>query len=100
MEAFTFNEDGTKVDDMLAQSISYFEQQGSTGRSTSMQLCFIISDGILNNRDKVRELIIQAQLRHILIVFVIIDQPTQERTSILQMKLWLPNEKGKMQILN
>ena len=100
MEAFTFNEDGTKVDDMLAQSITYFEQQGSTGRSTSMQLCFIISDGILNNRDKVRELIIQAQLRRILIVFVVIDQPAPGRTSILQMSTWMPDSKGRMIVSN
>ncbi|EAX95447.1 hypothetical protein TVAG_243360 [Trichomonas vaginalis G3] len=94
INAFTFDEQSTAIDVLLEKSIQYFEGEN---KGNAMQLCFIISDGVFSNKDKVRELIIQAQLRKLLIVFVIIDSQTKERNSILLMKEFV-NINNKMTV--
>ena len=83
MESFHFDDKKTEVDELLEGSITYLE---SSKKSNSMQIAFIISDGYFSNKSKVRELVIQAQLRNILIVFVIIDRQNESRTSIIDLK--------------
>lgn len=92
INAFSFDEQSTAIDKLLEKTVNYFE---SENKGNAMQLCFIISDGMFSNKDRVRELIIQAQLRKLLIVFVIIDSQTKERSSILDMKSYIfENGKG------
>jgi midasin len=84
VEAFDFADDKTEVHELLAATISYLE---SVKKARAMQLCFIVSDGSFSYKDKVHELVVQAQLRELLIVFVIIDsQNRQDRASILDLK--------------
>ena len=84
IDSFDFNEDKTNIPDLLESSIEYLS---SVSKSGSMQLCFIISDGMISQRDEIRKLILQAQLINIIVVFVIIDsQDTTKSSSILDMK--------------
>jgi len=83
MNAFNFEEQNTEMYGLMKTTVSYLETQK---KQNSMQLVFIISDGIFSNKEKVRELVIQSQLRNVLIVFVIIDsQDYNNRDSILEM---------------
>ncbi|OHT04520.1 hypothetical protein TRFO_27958 [Tritrichomonas foetus] len=84
IDSFDFSEEKTEVPDLLSSSIQYLN---SVHKSGSMQLCFVISDGQISNRDDIRKLIIQAQLKNLVVVLVIIDsQDTTKRSSILDMR--------------
>lgn len=80
---FDFKEKSTSVLDLLSNLVSYFESQKKVG---SMQLAFIISDGIFGDKERVKEFVIQAQMVNILIIFVIIDNQQKDKCSILQLK--------------
>ncbi|KAH0786656.1 P-loop containing nucleoside triphosphate hydrolase protein [Histomonas meleagridis] len=84
MDAFKFDEEKTKVDELLRALIDYLNDKK---KNNAMQIVFIISDGLFSNKESVKDLVIQAQLQNILIVFVIIDiQNKEERSSILDMR--------------
>jgi midasin len=87
MQSFDFGDDKTEVHELLPATISYLE---TVKKPRSMQLCFIVSDGSFSYKDRVRELVVQAQLRELLIVFVIIDsQNRQDRASLLDLKAFV-----------
>jgi midasin len=95
VDSFQFDDEKTEVADLLLATISYLE---SMRKGESMQLCFIVSDGMFSNKERVRDLVIQAQLRKLLIVFVIIDsQNEKERQSILALRSFV-NIGGKTMV--
>jgi midasin len=81
MDEFQFMDERTEANDLLEAAISHLEASKKSG---SMQLCFIVGDGHFSNKDRVRELVNQAQLMGILIVYIIIDSQTRERQSVLK----------------
>jgi midasin len=85
LKAFRFEDEKTHFTDLLETSIGYLQ---SVKRPGSMQICFILSDPFpVSDRDLVRQFVIQAQLRELLIVFVIIDSQNRgDRVSVLRTK--------------
>ena len=68
VESFDFQDKKTIVHDLIGSSLSYLDACRKNG---SVQLLFIISDGFFSDKEKVKQLAIQAQLRNLLVVFVI-----------------------------
>jgi midasin len=83
LKAFRFEEERTHFVNLLETSIGFLQRVKHPG---SIQICFILSDPFpVSDGDMVRQFIIQAQLKELLIVFVIIDsQNTEDRVSVLE----------------
>ena len=76
LQHFTFQQTGTNVRKLVAQSILLFREAKSNNFNAGTdlwQLELIISDGLCEDHDTIRRLIRQAQEERIMIVFVIID---------------------------
>ena len=87
LQHFTFQQTGTNVRKLVAQSIILFRQARSKNINAGTdlwQLELIISDGLCEDHDSIRRLVRQAQEERIMIVFVIIDALVKEQ-SIMNM---------------
>ena len=76
LQHFTFQQTGTNVRKLVAQSILLFREAKSKNFNAGTdlwQLELIISDGLCEDHDTIRRLVRQAQEERIMIVFVIID---------------------------
>lgn len=76
LQHFTFQQTGTNVRKLVAQSIVLFREARSKNFNAGTdlwQLELIISDGLCEDHDSIRRLVRQAQEERIMIVFVIID---------------------------
>ena len=76
LQHFTFQQTGTNVRKLVAQSIILFREARSKNFNAATdlwQLELIISDGLCEDHDSIRRLVRQAQEERIMIVFVIID---------------------------
>ena len=76
LQHFTFQQTGTNVRKLVAQSIVLFREAKSktfNAGTDLWQLELIISDGLCEDHDTIRRLVRQAQEERIMIVFVIID---------------------------
>ena len=76
LQHFTFQQTGTNVRKLVAQSINLFREARSKNFNAGIdlwQLELIISDGLCEDHDTIRRLVRQAQEERIMIVFVIID---------------------------
>lgn len=76
LQHFTFQQTGTNVRKLVAQSILLFREAKSKNFNAGIdlwQLELIISDGLCEDHDTIRRLVRQAQEERIMIVFVIID---------------------------
>lgn len=76
LQHFTFQQTGTNVRKLVAQSIILFREARSKNFNAGTdlwQLELIISDGLCEDHDSIRRLVRQAQEERIMIVFVIID---------------------------
>ena len=76
LQHFTFQQTGTNVRKLVAQSIILFREARSkifNAGTDLWQLELIISDGLCEDHDSIRRLVRQAQEERIMIVFVIID---------------------------
>lgn len=86
-QQFSFQQATTDVKKLLRESISLFRKaRGSSARagaSDLWQLQLIISDGVCEDHESIRQLVRRAQEERIVIVFVIVDAGTNE--SILDM---------------
>ena len=73
---FTFQQTGTDVRKLVAQSIMLFREarlKNLNAGTDLWQLELIISDGLCEDHDTIRRLVRQAQEERIMIVFIIID---------------------------
>ena len=76
LQQFTFQQTGTNVRKLVAQSIMLFREARSKNFNAGTdlwQLELIISDGLCEDHDSIRRLVRQAHEERIMIVFVIID---------------------------
>ena len=76
IQHFTFQQTGTNVRKLVAQSIVLLREAKSKNLNAGTdlwQLELIISDGLCEDHDTIRRLVRQAQEERIMIVFVIID---------------------------
>ena len=84
---FTFQQTGTNVRKLVANSITLFREarrKNSSSGTDLWQLELIISDGVCEDHEAIRRLVRQAQEERILILFVIIDALTKGQ-SIMDM---------------
>lgn len=84
--AFSFNQRGTNVRNMVRESIQLFRDARLKGHSTAedlWQLQLIVSDGHCSDHEGIARLVRQAQAEKIIIVFVIVDAG---QDSILEMQ--------------
>ncbi|VVC30846.1 ATPase, dynein-related, AAA domain,von Willebrand factor, type A,AAA+ ATPase domain,P-loop [Cinara cedri] len=90
MHEFTFNEDNTKVGELVELATAVFENRGRLDDSDKpAQLLVIMSDGRrikCEGPDILSNAIRSAKINGIFIVFIIIDNPTS-KDSILDMKI-------------
>lgn len=90
IDSFRFDEEKTNYDNLLFYSLQYLQ---SVRKTDAMQLFFIISDAVnLGNRDLIKQLVLQAQLKNLLVVFIIIDsQDKSKRPSVLDTRCLINN---------
>ncbi|EXJ95383.1 hypothetical protein A1O1_00504 [Capronia coronata CBS 617.96] len=84
--AFSFNQRGTNVRNLLRQSIQLFQDARRKGHSAAedlWQLQLVVSDGHCSDHEAIARLVRQAQAEKIVIVFVIVDAGPE---SILDLK--------------
>ena len=83
IESFDFSEERANYDELLAASISCLPAVQKGG---SAQLLFITSDAAQTSRkEDVRRLVIEAQLKSLVVVFALIDsQDAERRRSVLE----------------
>jgi len=86
LSSFSFRQDGTRTDALLeactcvmdeARSAAGAKGAGAGGASRCMQLVFVISDGIVGSgaeRERVRQWVIEASRRGVLVVLVVVDK--------------------------
>ena len=77
---FSFNQNGTNVRQLLAESIHLFQDartKASQSQSDLWQLELIVSDGVCEEHDAIQRLVRQATSEKIMVVFVIVDSTTR-----------------------
>lgn len=84
---FTFQQKGTNILQLVSHATKFFEASKTSTHlgHEHMQLCFFISDGRFSDREGLRILIREAELRNIFLVFLILDNPNS-KDSILNLK--------------
>ena len=85
---FGFQQDGTNVRKLVADSIKLFREarrKTYNAGAELWQLELIISDGVCEDHDAIRRLVRQAQEEQIVIVFIIVDALLKEEKSIVEM---------------
>jgi midasin len=78
-QQFSYQQTGTDVRKLVIDSIALFREarsKRSTGNTELWQLELIISDGICEDHESIRQLVRQAQEERIMIVFIILDALT------------------------
>ena len=76
LNAFSFQQSNTNVRKLIAESITKFRdarRRGSNAGTDLWQLELIISDGVCEDHESIRQLVRKAQEERIMIVFVIVD---------------------------
>ena len=97
LQQFTFAQDRTRVGDLISQTTQLLtEARERSSNADLWQLQIILSDGICEDHARLKQLVLDAAEKRILVVFVIIDN-RPERDTILEMKsVSYPN--GKLTI--
>ena len=83
ISAFNFNQDESNVKALIERSIEIFGharmKKGGGGRDADLwQLQIIVSDGVCNDHEGVKRLLVQAQEERIMFLFVIVDSSGAE----------------------
>ncbi|QPG72905.1 hypothetical protein FOA43_000208 [Brettanomyces nanus] len=96
---FEFDETRTDVKNLVAKSLSVFNEARATGDSDLWQLQIILSDGVCEDHSTLQRLVRKAREEKIMIVFVIIDCINNQE-SILDMSqvTYEPDSNGQMQL--
>ena len=81
MSSFSFAQQSTAVDSLLKTSLKILEDARLSVRGPEhVQLMFIISDGVIPNRDAVKQYVRDASTRNMVLVFVIIDSGDEDKS--------------------
>jgi midasin (ATPase involved in ribosome maturation) len=84
IQKFSFRQQKTKIDHLLQSALNSFEEQYQGGSSDMWRLLLILSDGICDGHDRLRNLVRKASESRVIVAFIVLDQkPATE--SILQM---------------
>ena len=88
LSMFTFNQEKTNVLSLLETAVPLLETQRTRDtRGRFMQVIFIISDGsIQQDREKIQRWIREAFNKHIMLVFIIMDDNPNRLESILEVQ--------------
>jgi midasin len=76
MSQFTFNQKSTDMATLLQTSVALLKQQrenASTSGCENLQLMLVISDGRMDQREKVEMWVREAQENNILVVIIVLD---------------------------
>ncbi|KAI9221601.1 hypothetical protein BC828DRAFT_64979 [Blastocladiella britannica] len=85
LSSFTFAQQRTRVGHLVETAAAAFDQASSSGGGDdTWHLLLIISDGVCEDHDRVRNLVRRAAERRILVAFIVLDQKP-EAESILKM---------------
>ncbi|ORZ38563.1 hypothetical protein BCR44DRAFT_1497173 [Catenaria anguillulae PL171] len=83
---FTFAQQRTKVVKLLESAIQAFDQASlaASGTGEAWHLLLVLSDGVCEDHDKIRNLVRRAAERRVLVAFIVLDQKP-EAESIMKM---------------
>ena len=101
LQHFTFQQTGTNVRKLVAQSILLFREAKSKNFNAGTdlwQLQLIISDGLCEDHDIIRRLVRQAQEERIMIVFVIIDALVKGQSIVNMSQAMFDSDGGGVKI--
>ncbi len=88
---FTFKQTVTKISNLLDNLIQLLEMARSRApQMEMMQLVLIISDGRFSEKDALKKWIREADQKNMLLVFIIIDNPKNKGSSILDIQVRFP----------
>ena len=92
---FDFQDTGTNVKNLIAESIKIFETSSVSHNSDQWRLEIVISDGICEDHETIERLVRRAREMKIMVVFVIIDGINSSE-SILDMNQvnYVPDQNG------
>ena len=92
---FDFQDTGTNVKNLIAESIKIFENSSVSHNSDQWRLEIVISDGICEDHETIERLVRRAREMKIMVVFVIIDGINSSE-SILDMNQvnYVPDQNG------
>jgi midasin len=87
---FSFMQTQTHVQEMMKNTISILDEARKRGDSNLMQLLLIISDGVCQDHNLIRRLVLEAAEKQILVIFIILDTKSSKNGlkggSLLQTK--------------
>ena len=83
---FTFKQDRTDLKSLMETSLKIFDDSRSSTNADLWQIEFIISDGICEHHDSLKNLVREALEKRIFPVFLILDNSLDAKESILDMK--------------
>ncbi|KAI9314233.1 hypothetical protein BX666DRAFT_1863084, partial [Dichotomocladium elegans] len=84
LQQFTFVQQKTHVKELIESTLSLFENAKTSTNSELWQLQLIISDGICEDHETLKQLVRRAMDEHIMVIFIVVDNKP-EKDSILKM---------------
>ncbi|KAI9498449.1 hypothetical protein BDB00DRAFT_755080 [Zychaea mexicana] len=84
LQQFTFAQQKTHVKQLIESSLSLFENAQNSSSGELWQLQLIISDGICDDHETLKQLVRQAMDQHVMLIFIVVDNKP-ENDSILKM---------------
>ncbi|KAJ3358451.1 hypothetical protein GGF32_000407 [Allomyces javanicus] len=88
LDQFTFAQQRTDVARLLESALAAFDQAGaanSGAAADTWRLMLIVSDGLCDDHERLRNLVRRAAEARVLVAFIVVDQHKTEQDSILRM---------------